>query len=119
MTTDQIMALIRQLLPVVGGLAVAFGWLTPDKVSYFTGIVLQVAGPLLIAGSAIWSVVANTKSSIIASTAAMPEVQGVITTSTPAGSALAAVVPASNVVTAGTGSAATLASSPSVPKTSN
>ena len=33
MTQDQLMGLLRQVLPILGTLATAFGWLTPDKVA--------------------------------------------------------------------------------------
>lgn len=74
MTADQIMGLLRQILPAIGGLAVALGWLTTDQVSHFTSILMQVGGPVLLAASAIWAVIANSKKSIIASATAMPEV---------------------------------------------
>ena len=53
MTQDQLMGLLRQLLPVIGGLALAFG-VSQSEVNYWTALVLQIAGPLsIIAGTVV------------------------------------------------------------------
>lgn len=111
MTNDQITGMLRQVLPIIGTLAAALGWIAPEKVAPLTATILAISGPVIALGSILWMLVANSKSSIIASAAAMPEVKGIITTATPAGNAMAAAVPATNVVSSGTNSAATIASS--------
>lgn len=73
MTQDQIMGLLRQLLPVLGTLATSLGILTADQVGSITATVLTLAGPVMIVGGAIWALFANSKTSIIKSAAAMGE----------------------------------------------
>ena len=74
MTQDQIMSLIRVALQIGGTLATAFGWIAPEKVAVLTSQILSALGPLMIAGGTIWSIISNTKASIIKSASAMPEV---------------------------------------------
>lgn len=73
MTSDQIMGLIRQIIPVFAGIAIAFGF-SASSVASWSNTALQIAGPALALGGVIWSLVANSKSSIIKSATAMPEV---------------------------------------------
>lgn len=73
MTQDQLMALARQLIPLLGGIAISLGWLTADQVGYWTGVLMQIAGPALTLFGIIWAFVANSKASIVKSVAAMPE----------------------------------------------
>ena len=73
MTSDQFMGLVRQAIPLIGGIAVAMGWLTTGQVARTTEIVLQIGGPLFVLWGIIWSYVANSKESIVQSVAAMPE----------------------------------------------
>lgn len=72
MTQDQMMGLLRQILTVAGTLATAFGWMTPDKVAYWTGLILQIAGPLALVAGAVWTIIANSKASIASSIGANP-----------------------------------------------
>lgn len=74
MNWDQISALIRQVVPFLGGFAVARGYITADQL---TGIV----GAVIAVGGVIWSLVANRPASIAASAQALP---GVTVTTTPA-----------------------------------
>ncbi|HUP80487.1 MAG TPA: hypothetical protein VM260_18205 [Pirellula sp.] len=74
MTADQIMGLLRQVLPVLGALAVSFGWIAPDKVAPITANILAVAGPAMMLGGTIWAILANSKTSIIKSATKMDEV---------------------------------------------
>lgn len=90
MSTEQIMALIRQILPVMGGIAVSFGWLTAGQLEGYTATILQVSGPLLILASTIWALVKNTKASIVATAASIPEVKAIQVAPTPEGVKLAA-----------------------------
>lgn len=100
MNQEQTLALLRQLLPVLGGIAMTFGWLTSDQVAKGTATILQIAGPAMIVGSTIWTLFHNTKASLVTTVAAMPEVQIVKLESTMAGRALEEATPtAPNVTT--------------------
>jgi len=98
MNQEQVLGLLRQILPVFGGIAVTLGWLTSDQVAAGTATALQIAGPLMIVGSTIWSLFSKTKASLVSTVAAMPEVQGIKLEATVAGRALADATP-SNVST--------------------
>ncbi len=74
MTQDQVMGIVRQVLPFIGGIAVGKGWLTTSQAAELSTLIMQVAGPIFIVGSSIWAFKANSKSSIIASATNMPEV---------------------------------------------
>jgi hypothetical protein len=74
MTQDQLMGLIRQLIPVIGGLLVSIGFLSPETVAKLTGLWAQIGGGLVVVIGGIWAYVANSKASIIKSATAMPEV---------------------------------------------
>jgi len=71
MTSDQISGLIRQLVTLFGAIATTLGF-TID-LGPALDLVLQIAGPIGVIIAAVWSWVANTKSSIVASVAAMDE----------------------------------------------
>lgn len=109
MNYEQVTGLIRQILPVVGGVAIAFGWLTKDQVGTLVTNVAAAAGPLMIIGSTIWSLVNKTDKAIVAAANALPQVQGVVTKPTEEGRELAASVPSSTVVSAGTPAAKSIA----------
>ena len=98
MTTDQIMGLIRQVLPLLGGVAIAFGWLTADQVGALTQKALAIAGPFLMLAGVIWALIANGKASILTSAANMPEVKKIeLDPHAPETSALAGSATPSNV----------------------
>lgn len=78
MTADQLMGLVRQVLPLLGGLAIGLGWLTADQVGKITQLVLQIGGPLITLIGVIWAFVANSKASILTSAANMPEVKKIV-----------------------------------------
>lgn len=78
MTQDQIMALIRQVIPIIGGLLTALGWMSPETVAKLAGLATQIGGPIVIVAGAIWAFIANSKTSIIASASAMPEVKEIV-----------------------------------------
>lgn len=70
---NQIMGILRQLLPALGAVAVTLGWVTQEQLGQVTAIILELAGPImLIAGWAL-SLKANTKTSIIKAAAGMTE----------------------------------------------
>jgi len=79
MTKDQLMGLLRQVLPLIAGIAVGKGWLTVDQAGTVTTLILQIIGPLGALGGMIWAAMANSKSSIIQSVAAMPETKVIST----------------------------------------
>lgn len=98
MSNEQVFALIRQILPVLGGVAVGLGWLTQGQFDGGAAVVLQLMGPAMIIGSTIWSLVKNTKSSLVATVAAMPEVNSVKLEPTIAGNVLSNSTPANVTV---------------------
>lgn len=86
MNADQIMGLLRQFLPIVGGIAVALGWISPDAVAAYTAKILSVAGPITILIGIVWSWFANKPTSVAASMGANPS-----TTVTPAANGTATI----------------------------
>ena len=72
MNQDQIMGLLRQVLPIIGGIATALGWLSPDKVASLTATILAIAGPAAMLVGVVWSLIANKQTSIAASLGANP-----------------------------------------------
>lgn len=98
MTQDQVMGLLRQLLPAIGALALVLG-VSQTTVSYWTNLILQIAGPISIVVGVIWSLVANSKKSILTSAANMPEVKEItIDKTAPAASELAGAGTPNNVI---------------------
>lgn len=93
MSNEQIMALIRQILPVIGGIAVSFGWFSVGQVEGITNTILQIAGPALIVISTIWALVSRTKTSMVAAVAALPEVKEIKVEPTVEGTRLASATP--------------------------
>lgn len=74
MTQDQVMSLVRQIIPFLGGIAVGKGWLTTAQLADLTNLSLQIAGPLFLIVGSILAFIANSKKSIVASATNMPEV---------------------------------------------
>lgn len=72
---DQVVAQLRLLLPALGSMAIMLGIMSPDLVGKWTTLILTAIGPAMIIGGMIWSLIANSKKSIITSVANMPEVQ--------------------------------------------
>lgn len=66
MSADQITALVRQLLPILGTMLALFGF-SASTASSITNLLMQIAGPIVVVGSAIWAAVANRPASIAAS----------------------------------------------------
>ncbi len=75
MTNDQIMAMLRQFMPIIGTMLTVFG-LSSATANNFVNLVMSGAGPALTLFSLIWSFLANTRASIVAS-AAQPVAPGV------------------------------------------
>ncbi len=72
-TIDQYMGLLRQLLPALGGFAVALGWVPAEVMNTKVTWILSVLGPAMILTGGIWSMFANNKTSIIKAAAKLPE----------------------------------------------
>ena len=73
-TIDQYMGLLRQVIPFIGGLLIAFG-ANAGWVSGAGTDILLVAGPAMTLIGVIWSLVANNNTSIIKAAAKMPETE--------------------------------------------
>lgn len=69
MSNDQITAQIRQLLPALGALAVALGWIAPDVAGQLVTNILAAIGPLMILGGMAWASYANTEKALLESAA--------------------------------------------------
>src|SRR6266446_4203788 len=68
MTTDQVMALLRQVMPIVGTMLTVFG-LSSATANNIVNLVMTGAGPTITLAGIIWSFIANTRASIMAATA--------------------------------------------------
>jgi hypothetical protein len=75
MTQDQFVAQLRILLPALGMLATILG-VKSTTANQVVDLILTCIGPIMIIGSSIWSVIANSRASIMAS-AAKPVSPGV------------------------------------------
>ncbi len=75
MTIDQIMALLRQVMPIVGTMLTVFG-LSSATANSIVNLVMTGAGPTITLAGIIWSFIANTRASIMAA-AAKPVALGV------------------------------------------
>jgi len=75
MTNDQIMSMLRQFMPIIGTMLTVFG-LSSATANAFVNLVMSGAGPALTLASLVWSFIANTRASIMAS-AAQPVAPGV------------------------------------------
>lgn len=97
MTNDQLMGIVRQIVPILGTLATSFGWLSATQVTGITSIVYQIAGPALLLVGIVWSLIANSKTSILTAAANIPELAKPIEVTD---RNLAAAVPSANVIAA-------------------
>lgn len=75
MTNDQIMALLRQVMPIVGTMLTVFG-LSSATANSIVNLIMSGAGPTLTLAGILWAFFANTRASIMAS-AAKPVAPGV------------------------------------------
>lgn len=101
-TQDQFLMAVRWALNLLGGFLMTHGYISDGFWEPLSGLVIS-AVPF------IWGLFAHSKVGTILAAQALPEVQGVITTATPAGAALADSVPSPQVVPAGTTQAAAVA----------
>lgn len=112
MNPEQVKSGVRWFISTFGGFLVGWaasrGWVNAEMLTNIlsseTFIGLVTAGAMLV-----WGIFNKTKANMVASTMAIPEVKGVITTQTVAGAELAKAVPDVSVVAAGTAAAAEVA----------
>jgi hypothetical protein len=75
-STDQLVAQLRILIPIIGTLISATGWISAEQVGPIVSNLLLAIGPITYIGSSIWSLYANSRSSIMTA-AAKPVAPGV------------------------------------------
>jgi hypothetical protein len=86
MNQDQVLSIVRSVLKIGGTLLVAYGYVSDQQWITITSAVIAVA-PM------VWDMYVHTKQAKLAAVAAMPEVKGIVTTST-----VAAETPSPKVV---------------------
>lgn len=74
-TQDQVMGQLRVIIPALGTIVSAIG-VSSTQVNYWVGIAMAAVGPISYVAVAIWSLIANSRASIMAS-AAKPVAPGV------------------------------------------
>jgi hypothetical protein len=114
MNRQQILSLVRDLLKIVGVGLASKGAVSADAWDVWTTVIVEVVGCGLIVGPIIWSQFTHTQSNAVAVVDAiakepMSAVKGVILEPTAAGRELAASIPGSTAVVAGTHEAAAIA----------
>jgi len=67
-TQDQVMGQLRVIIPAIGTIITAIG-VSSSSVDHWTGIALAAVGPIAYVATAIWSLMANSRASIMASAA--------------------------------------------------
>jgi len=75
MTIDQVMALLRQVMPIVGTMLTVFG-LSSATANNIVNLIMSGAGPALALTSVVWSFIANSRTSIMTA-AAKPVAPGI------------------------------------------
>lgn len=93
MSNEQWLGLLRTMLPAIGMLLTGMGLMKPGDVAAWTDKIMIVAGPVLTAISAVWTLIKNSKTNIVATAAAIPEVKNIALHPTPEGMALARETP--------------------------
>lgn len=76
MNQDQVLSIARQVLMIVGSLAIALGWISADKVGELSANILAALGPMMVLGSSVWSLIAHTQANTITSAASMTDSNG-------------------------------------------
>jgi len=66
---DQVSGQLRVLIPALGTIVTTAGWISADKVGPIVSNALIAIGPIMFIGASIWSLVANSRRSILASAA--------------------------------------------------
>jgi hypothetical protein len=98
MNREQVIGLLRHLLPFIGGMATARGWITQEGWAVFSEELLQLAGPAFTIAGLIWSYFDKTDAAIVAKAIALPEVAKIECCDTKEGVDLAMSVPHRDVV---------------------
>lgn len=70
MNWEQISSILRHILTFGGGFIVAKGWVSAETMTGLVGAVITIGG-------AVWALVNKTPNNIVASAAALPEVQSI------------------------------------------
>lgn len=70
MNWEQISSILRHILTFGGGFVVARGWISET-------LMLELVGVVLTVGGGIWAMFNKTSGAIVASAAALPEVQSI------------------------------------------
>lgn len=79
MNSEQIMILLRDVLKVGGGIAIALG-ATDAQVAQWTQIALLAGGALASIGGVVWSQARNTDAATVGKAVALPDVKGITVT---------------------------------------
>jgi hypothetical protein len=70
MNWEQISSILRHILTFGGGFVVAKGWISET-------LMLEIVGVIVTVGGAVWAMFNKTSNAIVASAAALPEVQSI------------------------------------------
>lgn len=111
MSQEQLLGLLRQVLPIVGTLLVSLGFMKPETFSAWTATIMTIAGPLMIIWSAVWSLIDKTRDSMIAKADVIAKdptspLKALVMTNTVEGREITNSTPGNTTVTAGTPEAA-------------
>jgi hypothetical protein len=77
MNREQLIGLLRHLLPFIGGIATARGYITQEGWAVFSEQLLQLAGPVITIAGLVWSYMDKTDKALVGKVIAMPEVSRV------------------------------------------
>jgi hypothetical protein len=66
-STDQLVAQLRILIPIIGTVISSIGWVSAEQMGPIVSNLLLAIGPIAYVSSSIWSLYANTRSSIMTS----------------------------------------------------
>ena len=98
MLQNQIMSMVRQVLPAVGMLLAMLGF-TSNQVGAWLPLIEQIAGVLAILGSGVWSWLTHSKTATIAAAAKVSEVKAMTVSDPKLATAALAADPSVNVTT--------------------
>jgi hypothetical protein len=98
MNKEQLIGLLRHLLPFIGGIATARGYIAQESWAIFSEQLLQLAGPVITIAGLVWSYLDKTDKAIVEKAIAIPEVSRIECAPTKEGHALADSVPSQDVV---------------------
>lgn len=85
MNIEQIKSIAKPIIAFFGGIAVAKGWIPPGAVDWLTNNLSAILGVIATIATLVVGLMQNTKASVIAAAAKLPEVAEVkLTQSAPA-----------------------------------